>query len=231
MRLVAPLTGPDGAGLALPASIVGIQLDVTPGGNLEVAESGTVDVSRSRRARTTTGPWTPLPVEGGRTVIAQGGGLQEVDAPAPLPEQVEIPALFGTEQRHLPPAAHRRRRPAAAILVNDAFLDRTGAAVGDTLQSSVFGAPLEVEILDTIDGFPTLDPGKPFALVDVQALACSGSRRRSPPGRPPSGGSRPSRDRARRWRPGLRRRRSRRPASWTARPSRAASWRTRSGWA
>ena len=55
-------------------------------------------------------------------------------------------------------------------LVDDAFLDRTGAAVGDTLQSSVFGAPLEVGILDSIDGFPTLDPAKPFALVDIQAL-------------------------------------------------------------
>ena len=159
------------AGLALPASIVGIQLDVTPGGNLEVAESGTVDV-RSLEASTDDDgdAWTPLPVEGGRTVIAQGGGLQEVDAPAPLPERVEIPALFGTER-----VTYRRLlagddAPPAAILVNDAFLDRTGAAVGDTLQSSVFGAPLEVEILDTIDGFPTLDPGKPFALVDIQAL-------------------------------------------------------------
>ena len=171
VRLVAPLTGSDGAGLALPASIVGIQLDVTPGGNLEVAESGTVDVRSLEASPDDTGEtWTPLRVEGGRSVIAQGGGLQEVDEPAPFPEQIEIPGLFGTER-----LTYRRQlagadTPPAAILVNDAFLDRTGAKVGDTLQSSVFGAPLEVDILDTIEGFPTLDPAKPFALVDVQAL-------------------------------------------------------------
>ena len=171
VRLVAPLTGPDGAALAAPASIVGIQLDVTPGGNLEVAESGTVDVRSLEASADDEGDaWTPIPVAGGRTVIAQGGFSQEVDAPGALPERVDIEGLFGTD------SAHYRRLLAggdpapAAILVNGAFLDRTGAAVGDTLQASIFGVPLDVQILDTIDGFPTLDPSKPFALVDIQSL-------------------------------------------------------------
>ena len=97
----------DGAGLVdgllqgfhcTPELVARLATEVAPaGGNLEVAESGSVDV-RSLEASTDDDgdAWTPLPVEGGRSVIAQGGGLQEVDAPAPLPERVEIPALFGT---------------------------------------------------------------------------------------------------------------------------------------
>ena len=171
VRLVVPLTGPDGAGLAAPASIVGIEVDVRPGGTVEDAGTGHVDVRSLEASPDDDGDtWTPVPVEGGRTVIAQNGGTQEVDAPAPLPERMDIEALFGTDSAHYQRLLAGGEAGPEPILVNGAFLDRTGAAVGDTLKGSVFGVPLDVTILDRIDGFPTLDPSKPFALVDTRAL-------------------------------------------------------------
>jgi hypothetical protein len=171
VRLVVPLTGEDGAALATPASIVGVELDVTPGGNFEVAERGHIDVRSLESSTEAEGDaWTPVPLEGGRSVIAQGGSTQDVDQPAPLPERVDIDALFGTDSVHWRRILTAAEPPPAPILVNDAFLERTGAHVGETLKASAFGVPLEVTILDRIEGFPTLDPAKPFALIDLQAL-------------------------------------------------------------
>jgi hypothetical protein len=171
VRLVVPLTGPDGAAIASPASLVGIQLDVAAGGNLEVASRGHVDVRSLEASPADDGDsWTPVRIEGGRSVIAQNGGQQEVDAPGPLPERVEIPSLFGTDTVTYRRALTADAPAPAPILVNGAFLDRTGAIVGDTLEARVFGVPFGVRVLGAIDGFPTLDPGKPFALVDVQAI-------------------------------------------------------------
>ena len=159
----SPLAGPDGAGLALPATIVGIQLDVTPGGNLEVAESGTVDVAvargEPRRRRATPGRRSRSRAAG--PVIAQGGSSRRSTRRRPLPERVEHRRPVRHGERTLPAAARRRATPApAAILVNDAFLDRTGAAVGDTLQASVFGVPLDVGILGHDRRLPDPRPGQ-----------------------------------------------------------------------
>jgi hypothetical protein len=171
VRLVVPLVAEDGAALATPASIVGVQLDVMPGGNFEVAEQGYVEVESLEASEDADGDaWTPLSLDGGRSVIAQGGSTQEVDDRAPLPERIEVDALFGTDSVHWRRILTADEPPPAPILVNDAFLDRTGARVGETLRASAFGVPLAVTILDRVDGFPTLDPAKPFALIDVQAL-------------------------------------------------------------
>ena len=55
-------------------------------------------------------------------------------------------------------------------LVGPAFLDRTTASVGDTLGASVYGVPVDLQIVDVVDAFPTIDGSAPFVLVDGLAL-------------------------------------------------------------
>ena len=171
-RLEVDLAGPDGAGLPLPATIAALQLGITTGASGNVVADGHVDVTGLAASPDATGDtWTPLPLEGGRTRVTVGGGsIQESDEPATLPERIDVTQLFSASridyQRLLvPPVA-----PVAPVLVSPAFLERTGAAVGDTLKASVFGVPFDVRIVGEVDGFPTVDPGKPFALVDGLAL-------------------------------------------------------------
>ena len=100
-----------------------------------------------------------------------GGGItQESDEPATLPERIDVTQLFPASridyQRLLvPPDA-----PVAPVIVGPAFLERTGAEVGDTLKASAFGVPFDIRIIGEVDGFPTVDSAKPFALVDGLAL-------------------------------------------------------------
>ena len=59
--------------------------------------------------------------------------------------------------------------PVPAV-VDQAFLDRTGADVGDTLHASVFGVPVALDLVARVDAFPPLDQSKPFVLVDGLSL-------------------------------------------------------------
>jgi len=171
-RLEVPLTGPDGAALPMPATIAAVALEVTTGRAGTVVADGHVDVTGLDASTEAAGDsWTPLDLQGGRTILTvDGQRAQDTDASGTLPERIPVTSLFATQrlewQRSLAPA-----NPAPApILVNAAFLDRTGAAVGDTLRASAFGVPLDVVITGAVEGFPTLDGSKPFALIDGMAL-------------------------------------------------------------
>ncbi len=171
-RLEVDLAGPDGSGLPLPATIAALQLGITNGGTGDVVADGHVDVTGLAASPDATGDtWTPLPLEGGRSRVTVGGGsIQESDEPATLPERIDVTQLFSASridyQRLLvPPDA-----PVAPVIVGPAFLERTGAEVGDTLKASAFGVPFDIRIIGEVDGFPTVDSAKPFALVDGLAL-------------------------------------------------------------
>jgi hypothetical protein len=59
---------------------------------------------------------------------------------------------------------------AIPALANQALLDATGARQGDTILASRFGFESPVKIVATAATFPTLDPAKPFLVVDRSAL-------------------------------------------------------------
>lgn len=172
VRLEAPLVGSDGASVALPATIAAVQLAVTTGEGANVVADGHVDVTGLAASPDATGDtWMPLPVTGGRTRIAiEGNSSVESNPPASLPERIDVTQLFARQrllyQRSLVPGD----APVAPVLVGPAFLERTGASVGDTLHASAFGVPLTIRIVGEVDGFPTLDGAKPFALIDGLAL-------------------------------------------------------------
>ena len=116
--------------------------------------------------------WTTLPLEGGRTRVAiEGNTTVDSDPPAGLPERIEVELAVRARPRSTTSGrSSRRSRRSRRSLVGPAFLERTGASVGDELQASVFGVPITVRIMGEIDGFPTVDGSKPFALVDGLAL-------------------------------------------------------------
>jgi hypothetical protein len=171
-RLELQLTRPDGGSIPTPAMIAAVQLDVTAGPGDNVVADGTVDVTGLAASPDATGDtWTTLPMTGGETrVVVEGATLLESNPPQRLPERIDVTQLFASQrltyQRTLVPSDP----PVAPVLVGPAFLERTGASVGDTLRASAFGVPLVVHVVGEIDGFPTLDGSRPFALVDGLAL-------------------------------------------------------------
>jgi len=55
-------------------------------------------------------------------------------------------------------------------VVGQTFLDLSGAHVGDEVAVSISGQPLTISIIGATPQFPSLDPSKPFAIVDATSL-------------------------------------------------------------
>jgi hypothetical protein len=57
------------------------------------------------------------------------------------------------------------------VLVNPAFLARSGATVGEGVAAAVYGIPFRLAIIGSIEAFPPLGPGTPFVLAEARSLA------------------------------------------------------------
>ena len=55
-------------------------------------------------------------------------------------------------------------------VVGQAFLDLSGAAVGDEVAATISGQRVKLAIIGATSQFPSLDPTKPFAIVDATTL-------------------------------------------------------------
>jgi hypothetical protein len=70
-----------------------------------------------------------------------------------------------------PPVVFRLWAPPAddeilPVVAGSAFLEATGAAVGEDVSARIQGAPVTLRIVDSVEAFPTLDPAKPFLIAD-----------------------------------------------------------------
>jgi hypothetical protein len=64
--------------------------------------------------------------------------------------------------------------PAVAALpaiVDPQFLQLTSTAIGDEVPAAIQGSSVTLKIVGSVTEFPTLDPAKPFAIVDGPTLA------------------------------------------------------------
>lgn len=52
------------------------------------------------------------------------------------------------------------------VVAGSSFLEATGAVVGEDLSARIMGNPVTLRIVASVDAFPTLDPAKPFLIVD-----------------------------------------------------------------
>ena len=102
--------------------------------------------------------------------------LDTTDAPWQLAfnEQSPLPPIFGgfTSQIAVDFNAQGSDVQVAAI-ASSAFLQATGAKVGGTLTASLEGNSEKVLVIGQTDSFPTLDPAKPFLIVDERTLAAA----------------------------------------------------------
>jgi FtsX-like permease family protein len=58
-----------------------------------------------------------------------------------------------------------------SVIASDRFLELTAASVGDTVPGRLRGAVLNLRLVGRVSAFPTLDPSKPFVVLDGPTLA------------------------------------------------------------
>ena len=167
------LTAPDD-GLRLLAVEIAI---AAPSGLGDVGSVELRGVGASSAAAPAAGPWTAVPVDpaasGWRWVRLDDARQTPYDPPPAHWGRIEM----GTGPGATAPAGTNvlptRFRLWAApdttplpVLVNQGFLDATGAAVGDTVDGQVVGDGVRLRIIGTTDLFPPLDPTRPFMVLD-----------------------------------------------------------------
>jgi len=166
---------------AWPFRLVAIALQVNP---QFAAAVGTIDVVSVEASDDPTGDtWTPVELDPGADgwgwKRTEQGGTIPVGTPSGRPGRLLLrtgpggngpifPIFFG------PPSIFRLSAPdpldALPAIVNPAFLERTGLAVGDTVTALSLGRALTIRVAGSVGLFPPLDPGAPFVIVDRQSF-------------------------------------------------------------
>ncbi len=168
------LTAPD-EGLRLVAVEVAIAAPrgLGIGGSVELS-----GVEASSAGAPATGPWTAVPVDpaasGWRWVRLDDARQTPYDPPAAHWGRIVMGAGPGATAPAGSTVLPTRFRLSAApdtatplpVLVNRAFLEATGASVGDTVDGQVVADGVRLRITGTTDLFPPLDPARPFIVVD-----------------------------------------------------------------
>jgi hypothetical protein len=172
-RLEIPLTGPAGAQPTGPLHLIGLDLTLSIADIPNGVAQGQIDLTGAATSTEGAGnAWTPLDLAsiGGRWIQDLGGNRQPFE-PRPGPTiTLPVDQLFqffnyGWEMTALPDEP-----PPLPALVDQAFLDRTGARIGDALNASVLGVPVTLDLLAQVDGFPPIDQTKPYVIVDALAM-------------------------------------------------------------
>ena len=162
-----PLSASSEGTVAAPIHVVSVQLAVSIGGIDNAIAQGYVDVHGLSTSTALEGDaWVPLPADGGRWTVTNGGPRSAYEPPQRDPDRLAVDGLFTSGQLAYQRSFGPATVPVLPAVVGPAFLERGAAEVGDTLGASVFGVPVQLEIIDAVDGFPPLDQAKPFVIVD-----------------------------------------------------------------
>ena len=171
VRIEIPLTGASGQAVAAPIHVVALQVVISVTGVDNGLAQGYVDVHGLSTSTATAGDaWESLATPGGRWTLNQGGPRTDYDPPQADPDRLAVESLFAGNQLAYQESFVPAGPSVIPALVGPAFLERSGAAVGDTLQASVFGVPVMLQLVGKVDAFPPLDQGKPFVVADGLAL-------------------------------------------------------------
>ena len=81
--------------------------------------------------------------------------------------QLAWTSVPGTGLRGIFPADFEGALP---VVASERFLSATGRRVGDIVDVNVAGVPVPVEIADTVNFFPTMDPARPFLLANMDTI-------------------------------------------------------------
>jgi hypothetical protein len=173
----------DGRDVAFPGPmrIQGVELTFRmPDG---MAGIGTVDVlgvdasdSASGTADWRATGWTPSS-DGFHWTAVQFSPPQAYRPPPGSPDRIafgynegEAQPIFGSGSALFRTSATPSSVERMPAVVGQRFLDLSGAQVGDEVAASLSGQPVTLSIIGATAQFPSLDPTKPFAIVDATTL-------------------------------------------------------------
>ena len=173
-----------GGGLTLPLSVVGVDLVIRlPGGTL--ATAGRVGLDGLAMSEERDGSaWRPLDlgaVGGWVLAFSSAGGPFEAVPPS-FQEGIGVEldgvgVLPGVDRfgrgaaiSFTPSAITALARDDLAAIVNRPFLEAVSGDVGDRVFVPLPGGGRRFHIVGVVDSFPTTDPARPAAMVDVATL-------------------------------------------------------------
>jgi hypothetical protein len=181
--LVVPLTAgaPDGTSVAFdgPLELAAIELDVVnvPTGTLTTeAQVGVTGIGAGSAAE---GRWTDLTA--GDWALRMAPGHLAFNPVDPANVEAMVVNITGGDLflegglnagriSYLPTAVDPLDLP-LPVIANQAFLSAAGIRDGQKLTATVDGAPRTLQIVGTVNSFPTTDPAKPLLVVDEPTLA------------------------------------------------------------
>jgi hypothetical protein len=171
-RSVVALTVPGTAGVTEPVHVLALELELGLGALTNTMATGEILVRALGTSPDEDGDaWADVPMADVSPVAwtaDTGGGPVPYEPAPPGRLVVEMAAPYATaawEARFSEEAA-----PVLPVLANAAFLERSGARVGETLRATVFGLPVELRLLGAVDGFPTQPAGDPLLVADGPSL-------------------------------------------------------------
>lgn len=171
------------AGATRPLRVVGADVGIDPPNGIGVI--GTVGVAGFETTADASGdgPWTPLDAHPGdpgwslQAIIGTSLSIP-VASTAGHPWTMSVgednPAvgmIYGGTGSEATLRLWMEPQPAVvAAIAGRRFLEATGAAVGDTISATFAAATHRIRIVGVLDTFPTLDPAKPFLVLDGPTL-------------------------------------------------------------
>jgi len=165
-----------------PLELLGIQLLLEPPPETRIA--GELEVT-SVEARDAAGTASPIDLDASRdgwSWLLQRGLLPPQPAPmsGERPNAIAITEqqpVFGDEgaieMRLVPDALAEVVEQPLPVAVSRGFADRTRSTIGDSIAIGSISRRTQVEIAAILDAFPTLDPARPFVVLDLSGYALS----------------------------------------------------------
>ncbi len=188
-RISTPLSADAiGATASAPLRLVAVELAVSPPSETLATAAIQVDSLEATGGDPSQGPgvaWTALDLHAGDPAwgwqqLTPGKAAVPYAPPASAPWRVDFGAgafTIDRFQRENTVTARLSAEPAAAdpiaAIASRGFLDATGAAIGDTVSTNDGVDRLDVRIVGVVSAFPTLDPNRPFLVLDGPTTAAA----------------------------------------------------------
>jgi hypothetical protein len=185
-RLEIPLTatiGDEAVGFKPPVSVQAVELGFIPPTDTTAYAVGTVDIVGLETSASGTGDewastdWAPN-ADGWLWSSIAGGDDRSFTPPPGSPRRILFGVEDGATEPLFPGGSSRAIRSSTVpsnpetipAVVSELFLTLGGVQVGDRVASSVAGQRLTLDVIGSVADFPSLDPAKPFAIVDATTL-------------------------------------------------------------
>jgi hypothetical protein len=146
--------------------------------------SGFVGVAEVATGADSAGPWTAMPLASNGSWTAKlAQGNEEPTRPADTTRGVALKVsedgsggIFGNgfsttpTQISFQPTTIATLAAPVRVIANQAFLDTTATAPGDTVTVTVEGVAQNLSIAGAVDAFPATDPERPVLVIDEPTL-------------------------------------------------------------